>query len=97
MINEGVRLILPIRGGNWNNGDNAGLAALNLNYERDNANDNLGFRPALACSRIKRAHKAAFSAQAKGALLLYLTVRTGSIKSGDGQYPHEGERGHRQF
>lgn len=38
---------LPIRGGNWNNGSNAGLGALNLNNSRLNANSNIGFRPAL--------------------------------------------------
>lgn len=79
MINEGVRLFLPLRGGSYYNDDNAGLAALNLNYERDNANDNVGFRPALACSRIRCAYVAAFSAQAKGALLLCLIARIGNI------------------
>jgi len=39
---------LPIRGGNWNNGANAGLAALNLNNRRSNSNNNVGFRPALS-------------------------------------------------
>ena len=38
---------LPIRGANWNNGSNAGLAALNLNNPRSNANSNIGGRPAL--------------------------------------------------
>jgi hypothetical protein len=38
---------LPIRGGNWNNGSNAGLGALNLNNARTNTNSNIGFRPAL--------------------------------------------------
>lgn len=38
---------LPIRGGNWNNGANAGLGCLNLNNSRANANNNIGFRPAL--------------------------------------------------
>ena len=42
---------LPIRGGNWNNGSNAGLAALNLNNARSNANSNIGFRPALSDAR----------------------------------------------
>ncbi len=37
----------PLRGGNWNNGSNAGLGALNLNNSRLNANSNIGFRPAL--------------------------------------------------
>lgn len=46
-----VRNRLPIRGGNWNNGSNAGLGALNLNNARSNANSNIGFRPALDNAR----------------------------------------------
>jgi RNA-directed DNA polymerase len=42
-----ARSRLSIRGGNRNNGANAGLAALNLNNERSNSNTNIGFRPAL--------------------------------------------------
>lgn len=42
---------LPLRGGNWNNGSNAGLGALNLNNARSNANSNIGFRPALDYAR----------------------------------------------
>ncbi|QUM78715.1 RNA-dependent DNA polymerase (plasmid) [Moritella sp. 24] len=41
----------PLRGGNWNNGSNAGLGALNLNNARTNANNNIGFRPALDYAR----------------------------------------------
>ena len=37
---------LPIRGGSWNNGADAGVAALNLNNRRVNVNSNIGFRPA---------------------------------------------------
>lgn len=37
---------LPRRGGNWNNGANAGVATLNLNNERSNSNSNIGCRPA---------------------------------------------------
>jgi len=36
---------MPIRFGNWNNAGNAGVAALNLNNVRANANTNIGFRP----------------------------------------------------
>jgi len=36
---------LPFRGGNRNNGSNAGLGALNLNNDRTNSNSNIGFRP----------------------------------------------------
>jgi hypothetical protein len=38
---------LPIRGGNWNNGSKAGVFQLNLNNERSNSNNNIGFRSAL--------------------------------------------------
>ncbi|WP_220767185.1 reverse transcriptase/maturase family protein [Shewanella sp. MBTL60-007] len=41
----------PLRGGNWNNGSNAGLGMLNLNNSRSNANSNIGFRPALDYAR----------------------------------------------
>ena len=37
-----------IRGGNWNNGENAGLFYLNGNNPRSNSNTNIGFRSALA-------------------------------------------------
>lgn len=36
------------RGGNWNNGANAGVFYLNGNNSRSNANTNIGFRAALA-------------------------------------------------
>jgi len=35
------------RGGNWNNGTNAGVFNLNANNSRTNANTNIGFRSAL--------------------------------------------------
>ncbi|MDY7026715.1 MAG: hypothetical protein SVR04_00305, partial [Spirochaetota bacterium] len=37
---------MPRRGGNWGNGSNAGLGALNLNTLRSNSNTYIGFRPA---------------------------------------------------
>nr|DAP06909.1 MAG TPA: TREPONEMA DENTICOLA VARIABLE PROTEIN 1 FUNCTION, PERIODONTAL DISEASE [Caudoviricetes sp.] len=40
---------LPIRGGNWNNGANAGVFYTNLNNPRSNSNNNVGFRSALPC------------------------------------------------
>ncbi len=43
---------LPIRGGTWNNGANAGVFSLNLNNPRSNVNWNIGFRLALTKSRI---------------------------------------------
>lgn len=33
-----------IRGGNWNNGSNAGVLTLNLNNAPSNSNTNIGFR-----------------------------------------------------
>jgi hypothetical protein len=33
-----------IRGGNWNNGSNAGVLTLNLNNGPGNTNSNIGFR-----------------------------------------------------
>lgn len=36
------------RGGNWNNGANAGVFYLNGNNSRSNVNTNIGFRAALA-------------------------------------------------
>lgn len=35
-----------IRGGNWNNGSNAGVLTLNLNNSASNSNTNIGFRVA---------------------------------------------------
>ncbi|MER0430317.1 hypothetical protein ABR859_01335 [Aeromonas caviae] len=46
MRNFGERL--PCRGGGWDNGANAGLAALYLNSSRAYANTSIGFRPAFA-------------------------------------------------
>jgi hypothetical protein len=42
-----VNVALPIWGGNWGNGSNAGLAYLNLMNRRSNVNNNIGLRPAL--------------------------------------------------
>ena len=46
MRNFGERL--PFRGGAWNNGASAGLAALNLSYSRAVTFTDIGFRPAFA-------------------------------------------------
>lgn len=37
-------MLCAISGGNWNNGGNAGVWALNLNNVRGNSNNNVGFR-----------------------------------------------------
>lgn len=42
---------VAIRGGNWDNGANAGLFYLNLNNHRSNSNVNRGFRAALPIAR----------------------------------------------
>ena len=44
MRNLGERL--PIRGGRWNNGADAGVPALGLDYPRTNSLGYLGFRSA---------------------------------------------------
>ncbi len=46
MRNFGERL--PYRGGSWDRGSSAGLAALDLNRSRVGADTNIGFRPAFA-------------------------------------------------
>ena len=56
---------IPIRGGNWNNGSNAGVAALNLNNLRSNSNNNIGFRPALTSHQMPRVYGLADSVQGK--------------------------------
>ena len=37
-------LACPTSGGNWNNGSNAGVWAMNVNNSRTNSNNNYGFR-----------------------------------------------------
>ena len=46
MRNFGERL--PSRGGNWRNGADTGLAALNLINSREGADTIIGFRPSFA-------------------------------------------------
>lgn len=42
---------MALRGGNWNNGANAGVFNLNLNNLRSNSNNNIGFRSAVLLVR----------------------------------------------
>lgn len=49
-------MLCVIAGGDWNNGSNAGLCALNLNNVRGNSNNNVGFRADSSPS--KRPHAA---------------------------------------
>jgi hypothetical protein len=44
-LNNGIEGI-PLRGGCWTGGSNAGVFDLILNYDRSNAYSNIGFRPA---------------------------------------------------
>jgi len=54
------------RGGNWDNGVQAGVFALNLNNTRSNVNPNIGFRAALPETSEKiAAHGQLSRAQAK--------------------------------
>ncbi len=48
---------LPYRGGTWNNSAIAGVFGLNLNNDRSNANTNIGARPALGDSQMRRAYR----------------------------------------
>ncbi len=45
-----------ISSGNWNNAANAGVFTLNLNNERSNSNDNIGFRSDSVSPRIAQAN-----------------------------------------
>lgn len=55
------------RGGNWNNGTNAGVFYLNGNNSRTNSNTNIGFRSALALFVLLPAgHGSAGTARQKG-------------------------------
>lgn len=67
---------LPIRGGNWNNGANAGLAALNLNNSRANTNTNIGFRPAFGSSQKAASHGVPSRARSKGCRYLGYSRKT---------------------
>lgn len=55
------------RGGNWNNGVNAGVFYLNGNNARSNSNTNIGFRPALASFVIVCEPRPGRNTEAKGA------------------------------
>lgn len=55
---------MPICGGNWNNGSNAGVFNVNLNNPRSNANSHIGFRSALlSYARIRIVHELPDSAR----------------------------------
>ena len=54
------------RGGNWNNGTNAGVFYLNGNNSRSNSNTNIGFRSALALFAYVLRARLCRSTKAKG-------------------------------
>ena len=66
---------LPYRGGNWNNGSNAGLAALNCNNSRVNTNNNIGFRLALEQRQKLTVKALSSSASSKGCRVLWLSPK----------------------
>jgi hypothetical protein len=49
-------MLAPIRGGNWNNGSNAGVFALNLNNSSANSNINVGFRDCMHTKALQGSH-----------------------------------------
>ena len=51
-------MLCVISGGNWNNGSNAGVWALNLNNVRGNSNNNVGFRADSLPGKPNAAHAA---------------------------------------
>jgi len=55
-------------GGNWNNTSNAGLGYRNANNERTNANNNIGFRPALPFMQEGRSSRGSAHAMEKESL-----------------------------
>jgi len=57
---------IPIRGGNWNNGSNAGVFYLNLNNSRTNVNTNIGGRLAFITSVILKAMALRLCNETKG-------------------------------
>ena len=72
---------LPYRGGNWNNGSNAGLAALNCNNSRVNTNSNIGFRLALEQRQKLAAKRLPSSASSKGCRVLWLLPKYLTVAS----------------
>lgn len=90
---------LPIRGGNWNNGVNAGVFALNLNNARSNTSTNIGFRPALGESQKLGPHGVPSSAPSKGPAILgqvpkNTTGRGGTVAAAMAATPRSGRPFH---
>lgn len=61
---------LPFRGGNWNNGSQTGVFALNLNNARSYASASIGFRPALGERQKAEAQGLPFGTPSKGFAVL---------------------------
>ena len=79
MRNFGERL--PCRGGDWNDGSVAGLAALNCNNSRVNTNSNIGFRLALEQRQKLAAERLPSSASSKGCRVLWLLPKYLTVAS----------------
>ncbi|NNV06198.1 hypothetical protein ETC03_07025 [Geobacillus sp. MMMUD3] len=61
---------VAIRGGNWDNGSNAGVFALNLNNPRSNSNHDISFRSAVLLVRSSKRNALEDSAQENGSVSL---------------------------
>ena len=66
---------LPYRGGNWNNGSGAGLAALNCHSSRVRTYYGFGFRLALEQRQKLAADELSSSASSKGCRALWLSPK----------------------
>lgn len=78
-----------IRGGNWNNGGNAGVFNLNFNNPRSNVNWNIGGRPALPFAGHEYiALRGHVGAKVKGACFPFGANNAGKNKS----MPHRRKR-----
>lgn len=84
MIRKGLDMLAPIRGGNWNNGSNAGVFALNLNNSSANSNINVGFRDCVhksSHSKLLKVHTGRFLS---GALPEIVVLRSFSYRINSG-------------
>jgi hypothetical protein len=74
----------PISGGNWNNSSNAGVWALNLNNDRANSNNNIGFRSDSASPRNRQRYGGTKGGAFlhSGAKSVFLLLSSSPVKSG---------------
>lgn len=62
---------MPFRGGNWDNGSNAGVFAVNLNDPRSNSNHNVGFRLWATHIKIRKSTSLRIKRNLKGVMKRY--------------------------